>query len=397
MDTVRFALRNISGNPFRFTVIVLCASLTSGMLLASTLILLGAHASLNKTIERLGADIVVVPESAASQLESSLILGHATDAWMPTAAVRQVAAVPGVQAASPQIHLATLKNASCCTVSNMFLMVYDPASDFVITPWLENNLGAQLRRGEAIGGRDVFLPAGDTSLKVYGYPVTLRANMEATGTGLDNSLFFTMETALEIASASRTKAQAPLVIPKGSISAVLVRVRPEYAAVSVARDISDRIAGVKAVASAEMFRSQRTALKGLRNSIALMLAISLVFSELLVAAVFSMAANERRRELGIVRALGGSRTFVLRALLFEAGFLAVQGGAAGSLITIFAVILFHRLIIVTLGIPFLLPSMPMLTVLIAGGLVGALGTVLLASLIPAYRISHADPSMAMRE
>jgi putative ABC transport system permease protein len=397
MDVYRFALRNISGNPFRCFAVILCSSITAGMLLASALILLGADESLSKAIRRLGADIIVVPASAAAQVESALLLGHATNAWMPSAAVGQAAAFPGVQAVSYQIHLTTLKNASCCTVSDMFLMVYDPATDFVVTPWLEKNLGAGLRLGEAVGGSNVFTPAGDKYIKVYGYPITLRGSMEPTGTGLDSSLFLTLETALAIARESVTRAEAPLSIPTGSVSTIMIKVRPEYDIGSVARQVSARIPGVKALASPEMFRSQRTELRGLRNGVILVLILTLAFSVALVGLVFSMALNERRRELGVVRAIGAPRSFVFRALLTEAGFLGFQGGAAGSAITILALILFRRLIIATFGIPFLTPSLPMMMILIAGSLVGSLSSVMLAALIPAYRISHADPSIAMRE
>jgi putative ABC transport system permease protein len=113
--------------------------------------------------------------------------------------------------------------------------------------------------------------------------------------------------------------------------------------------------------------------------------------------VFSMAANERRRELGVLRALGATRSFVFRVLLSEAGLLALYGGVAGAALTILAVVLFRKLIIASLGVPFLVPALPMLTALILGGLACSLLTVMLAAMLPAYRISHEDPSNAMRE
>jgi putative ABC transport system permease protein len=397
MNVYRYALKNIAGSPFRSLAVVLCAGIGTGMLLASTLVLLGAEESLSKAIHRLGADIIVVPADAAPQVESGLLLGHAANAWMPANTVGLVAGMPGVRAASYQIHLATLKNASCCTVSNMFLMVFDPATDFIVSPWLQKKLGAGLGLGQAVGGSNVFTPAGDKSIKVYGYPISLRANMEPTGTGLDSSLFLTLETALEIARQSGRLAEAPLVIPSGSISTIMIQVEPEYDVGSVARFITGHAPGVKASPSSEMFRAQRIELKGLRNGVILVLAMTSLFSVLLLGLVFSMALNERRRELGVVRALGAPRNFVFRTLLTEAGFLAFQGSAAGSALTILAVILFRKLIVATFGIPFLLPSFPMLVLLIAASLCWSSCSILTAALVPAYRISHSDPSIAMRE
>jgi putative ABC transport system permease protein len=146
-----------------------------------------------------------------------------------------------------------------------------------------------------------------------------------------------------------------------------------------------------------MFQSQRKGLTGLRNGMVMAMILTLGFSVLLIGLVFSMAANERRRELGVLRALGATRSFIFRVLLSEAGLLALYGGIAGAALTILAVVLFRKLIIATLGIPFLVPALPMLAALILGGLACSLLTVTLAAMLPAYRISHEDPSIAMRE
>jgi len=397
MNLIRLAIRNISGNSFRSFVVLLCAMLICGMALATGMILSGAGNSLRLAIERLGADIIVVPEGAADRIESALLMGHPTQSWMPASIVDRVAAALDVQAVSPQIYLATLSNASCCSVSDMFLIAYDPRTDFVVTPWLERTIGGGLSLGEVIGGTNVFVPAGEQKIRLYGYPVTLKAKMEPTGTGLDRSLFLTLETAREIARASITNAEKPLEIPQDSVSAVMVKVKPGTNPRAVALNISVHISGVTPILSPDMFQSQRRDLAGLRNGVVMTLILVLGFSVLLIGLVFSMAANERRRELGVLRALGATRSFVFRALLTEAGLLALYGGVAGAALTILAVGLFRKLIISALGIPFLMPDVPVLVALILGGLVCALLSIMLAAMVPAYRISHEDPSIAMRE
>jgi ABC-type lipoprotein release transport system permease subunit len=62
-----------------------------------------------------------------------------------------------------------------------------------------------------------------------------------------------------------------------------------------------------------------------------------------------------------------------------------------------AVILFRDLIIHTSGLPFLFPSFIPLYVQVIGGLLLALQSMTFAALLPAYRISHQDPAVAMRE
>jgi putative ABC transport system permease protein len=397
MNLIRLALRNIAGNSFRSFVVLLCALLISGMTLTTGMVLSGADNSIRLAMERLGADVIVVPEGAEGRIESALLMGRPVQSWMPASVVERVAALIDVQAVSPQIYLATLSHASCCTVSDMFLIAYDPRTDFVVAPWLEKTIRGELRLGEVVGGTDVIVPPGEERIRLYGYPVTLKAKMDPTGTGLDRSLFFTMETAREMAHVSMTRAEKPLVIPPDRVSAVLVKVRAGGDPRSVAVDISTNISGVTPVLSPDMFRSQRRELAALRNGVVMIFVSTLGFSLLLIGLVFSMAANERRRELGVLRALGATRAFVFRVLLSEAGLLALYGGTAGAALTLLAVVLFRKLIIATLGIPFLVPGLPMLAALAIGGLGSSLATVMLAAMIPAYRISHEDPSIAMRE
>jgi ABC-type antimicrobial peptide transport system permease subunit len=110
-----------------------------------------------------------------------------------------------------------------------------------------------------------------------------------------------------------------------------------------------------------------------------------------------MAVNERRREIGVLRALGSTRAFVFGSLLTEAGILALSGGIVGAALAAFSVLLFRHAIMASLGIPFLFPSLLPLATLVIGGMVAALIGVMLAVLLPAYRISHQEPALAMRE
>ena len=64
---------------------------------------------------------------------------------------------------------------------------------------------------------------------------------------------------------------------------------------------------------------------------------------------------------------------------------------------VLATYLFRKLIVVTLGLPILLPSPGALLLEVVAGLALALVSITLAAMVPAYRISHMDPANAMRE
>jgi putative ABC transport system permease protein len=138
-------------------------------------------------------------------------------------------------------------------------------------------------------------------------------------------------------------------------------------------------------------------MNSLLTGVLAVMGITLVLSIALIALVFTMAANERRRELGVLRAMGATRAFVFKSLLAEAGLLALGGGLAGIGFTILSTSLFRNLIVYRLSLPFLMPSPLALLAQVAGGLAVALSSVTVAAMLPAYRISRQDPANAMRE
>jgi putative ABC transport system permease protein len=397
MNLFQLALKNISGNTFRSFVVALCALLLAAFALFTTLLLRGAENSLRLAIDRLGADIVVVPEGTEARVEGALLMGTPTKVWMPQENVAKIAALPGVEVVSPQLYLATLTGASCCSASNMFMIAYDPQTDFTITPWLMQKMGKGLRLGEVVGGSYIFPSEGYQNIKVYGYLVTLKANLEPTGTGLDQTLFMTFSTARDVASKSTTQALQPLEIPANSISSAMVKVKPGADLHAVSAQIMQSVPGVTPIESANMFQSYRKQMTGLLKTILVVMGIAWGLSIVLIGLVFSMAANERRKELGVLRALGATRRFIFQSLLAEASLMAMIGGATGILIAGLAIFLFRNLIMVSLGIPFLLPSLGTFVLWVGAGLLLALFSVNLAALLPAIKISRQDPAVAMRE
>jgi len=397
MSAFQLAWKNISGNAFRNGVVSLCALLLSAFALFTTLVIRGAESSLRLTIDRLGADIVVVPEGSEAKIESALLMGIPARFWMPEDHVNKLAAIPGVDVVSPQLYLATLTGADCCSVSDMFMIAYDPSSDFTIQPWLEEELGNGLRVGEVVGGNYISATEGEQNIKVYGYLVTLKENLEPTGTGLDQTMFLTFDTAYDIASKSAVQAESQLVIPPDSISAALIKVKPGSDPQEVALQIIQKVPGVTPIESSDLFQSYRKQMTGLLRSILVILSVTWGLSVVLIGLVFSMAANERRKELGVLRALGATRRFVFRSLLAEASLLAFFGGVTGLAVASMAIFLFRKLIMVSLEIPFLLPSPVSLLLQIGAGLLLALFSVNLAALLPAFKISRQDPAVAMRE
>jgi putative ABC transport system permease protein len=307
-----------------------------------------------------------------------------------------VARVPGVQAVSPQVFLETLVGVACCAVPEMFMLAYDPATDFTLKPWLDRNLEGGLAVGEAIGGSYVFVPDGADNILIYGYGIKLAANIEPTGTGLDQSMFFTMDTARDIARVSIDRATQPMEIPTDAISSVMVKVDPAYDAHQVAAEIRRLVAGVVPVESTNLFATHRSRIAGLSQTLLALIAISWGLSVVLVGLLFSMVVNERKREIGVLRALGAGRLTVLASLLLEGMLLSLFGGMAGNGLSLLAISYLRANLMDWLGFPFLLPTSAAALPLVLIGLGVAAVTVFAAIILPATRISNMDPVAAMR-
>jgi putative ABC transport system permease protein len=397
MDLIRLAIKNIKGSGFRSLVIFIAVMGVAGFLLGTTIIIEGARHSLDSGLERLGADILVVPEGTEVKIESALLMGKPVDAWMPRDKLKLVAQIPGVEAVSPQIYLKSMFNAPCCAVSEMFMVVYDPETDFTVTPWLEKNLGRPLVTPEVIGGTYVFVPEGSKYIQLYGYNTDLVGNLQPTGTGIDQTLFMTLDTAREMSRSSKTTAMMPLNVNPDTISVIMVKVEPGANPHQVAIDIMRNTEGVVTIESPNLFGMFRSQMNGLLWGFFAITLIIWIVTMVLIGIVFSMAANERRREMAVLRAVGATRSFVFRSLLAEASLLAVTGAAIGIALSAGTLYLLKDMLAGSLKMPFLFPSISTFMGLFGAGVAFALITVTIAALIPALRLSRQELAVAMRE
>jgi putative ABC transport system permease protein len=393
---LRLAWKNIATNAARSWIVILCVLFLTGLLFSAVLLVGGAQESLRLVQLRLGADIIVVPEGAESEIESALLMGDTVQVWMPQENRAKIARVPGVSATSSQLYLASLANAPCCT-AEMLVMAFDPQTDFTLTPWLRQHLDHELSAGEAVGGSDVFVPYGEEHLRIYGSEIDLVGSMERTGTGLDTALFLTFETAYQVAEKSYSLAIRPLEIPPDHISTVLVRVAPETDPRVIALQIAHEVPGVTAIPTSGLFQTFRKQISGLLRSMVVLLSITAVLSLTIISLIFSMTIHARWLEIGIMRALGATQGEVLQTLLSEAFILALCGSITGIMLTGLAIHLFRNLIVISFAMPLLFPAWPSLITMTGGGLVLGLVGVGLAVLFPVIRASRLDPAEAMRE
>lgn len=370
----------------------------SGFLLTTTLMAKGQEHSLNVGLERLGSDITIVPIEKRSEAEAAFLLGEpVSDAWMPEENLDKVARLEGVEQVSPQLYLQSLTGAACCAAWELFIIAIDPETDFTVQPWLKEKLNKPLGFGELVGGQFVFVPEATGVLMLYGVDLDLIANLEPTGTGLDQTAFISFETAQFMARESITKAMMPLEIPEGKISAIQVKVQPGYSVDDVATHIAQEISGIYTITSLGITRTVQHQTAGLFRALWTTMIIIWAVASLLMGLVFFMMVNERRREIGTLRALGASRKFIFRLFLTESAILALGGGIAGVVVATMFVRFFGQFLTLTTEAPLLMPPLVSLLGFVFACLALALVVAMPALVYPAIRASRIDPAEAMRE
>jgi len=374
-------------------ILVLAAFLMSTTLLARSI----KH-SLQVGTKRLGADIVVVPAGKEMETQTAILLGKpVSGAWMPAENIGRISQVEGVAKVSPQLFLQTLTGAACCSAWDMFMVAFDPETDFTVTPWLREKLNKPLSSRDVIGGDWVIVPEATGEILIYGAKVNLAGKLEPTGMGLDQTMFLSFETAREIAKESVTAAARPMEIPEGKISAVQVKVKENHGIDEVAKRIMDKVPGTYAFASLELTRAIHRQTEGLFRMLFLGLTVVWVLAVILSGLVFSLMVNERRREIGLLRAVGADRKFIFKLFLTESSVLGLGGGLIGVVFAVVFVCLFRVYLMLSADVPLLIPPLPSLLTFMLACLVIALILALPALLYPAIRASRVDPAVAMRE
>ena len=395
MNIPYVALKNLKRKLTRTWLLFAIVAVVSCTLFTATLFLKSINNALKIGTYRLGADILVVPESAEAKAKSALLSGEPTQFLMDRSVLDRVRKVEGVKAATPQLFIKPT-SFTCCFNVDVFLVAFDPETDFTVKPWLEKNLNRKLGINEIITGRSVPVIVGDM-IPFFGTNFRVAGTMEPTGMDFfDRAVFMSLDAAYKMAADSKTKALQPLEIGRDKISTVLVQVNDDITPDRVAVRIEYAISGVKALVSDTVISTVRNQLSGLIRAI-IIISIVLWFIVLLIMAfAFYMIVNERRREIGLLRAMGANKIQISSILLTEASLLSAGGGASGVILGFGLLMSFKDLMLHYLKLPYLFPSAADLTILIAGAIVFSLATGLLSALLPSLVILKMEPYEAIR-
>lgn len=341
----------------RNLLIVLTVLLAIGTLFTSLMLYESVGRGIRTKVESLGADLIVMPQSIVNDAREILTgqidimrASGLTDDFLHLNTLSKVARVKGVQQVSPILFFAIWGEegggACCGKFTNVYLLGFDPKSDFTVKRLSKNKYAVQ----EPFADDEMFIgyyhsfPMEDYTVtrigQVYGYMQKAIGMLKKTGTGLDWSFFLPLNGIYAMTQAdfpaiiSAETAKRLSKITKGKVSIFLIKVGPPGVNPETVRRNIKRAVPTVAVASAvEMVTtaSQRQLHDRSRKVFYFGLMIWLV-ATLALGVIFSSGVDQKRKQVLPLGATGVSRGMVFKLVLYESFLLTTPGYVLGLIL-----------------------------------------------------------------
>lgn len=172
----------------------------------------------------------------------------------------------------------------------------------------------------------------------------------------------------------------------GRCTYILVKCRNSNEQIEVAKRIDTKVPGNKIQFTRDVFTSLEKSIPLLGVFLRVLVGLAAVVSALVVMLAMYTTITERTREIGILKALGASRGYIIAVIEKEALLISIIGLIIGFIVSLVAGFLIHR----TYGLLFEYSWRWALTAAIIGVFGGAVG-----ALYPAIRASNLDPVNAL--
>jgi putative ABC transport system permease protein len=391
-------IENYLRNPFRSFGLSLLIAMLASSLLVGGLFSFSLSKGLNRLSSRLGADVIVIPQGTEINDQSVLLQGDSKYAYLPEGSLEFIRGLDGVEIATPQYYLTTL-SASCCD-QKVSVIGFDPASDFVILPWIREVLTEKLPKGAIVVGSEIRIEEKGT-VKFFDREYPVAATLEPIGNRLDQAVFVDVSTLESIREAAQEKGVVFLFRNENpellTYSSILIKLAPNADLERLSREIHTRFDGVQIRSRKDMFSGLEKSARILQIVVWVIVAFFLIVAVAAIVISFSLSTRERRREYALLRIIGFTRKRLKKLVLAESFLVSAVGTYIGLLFTSVAFFTFRIWIGEHVGVPFIIPA----TVEIAG--VYAVVILLLHSVGPAAvygvanKVSQIDAYAALRE
>jgi putative ABC transport system permease protein len=394
LTTLVISVKNLKKRSFRTKSLIVIVAVLAFTIFCGALLSQSISLGENYMSGQMGADIMVVPRGYALNLQNTLLRSESNTFFMNEDIAEGISLLPGVNLVSPQLYIGSL-NASCCTVP-VQLIGFDTKTDFTIKSWMTNIDSSKLGFREVVLGSRVNAAVG-SQIWLFGQPLKVAATLDDTGMGFDSAVFMTLETAQYLIDKSSETAVHPAGTEKDNISALFIKLDTDSDAYKAAKAILSKYPQTDVVVLEEMMQYVSAQQKNIKGLIYGIQALLWVVSLFVLAVVFTFTINERKREFGLFLALGATRKKLESLLITETLLISVLGALMGVTAACFIMFEFRMLIAVSLGLPYLQPTIGSTVILVAMSLAISIITGVIACSYSVIRIGRVETHILTRE
>ena len=353
-------IENYLRNPFRSFGLSLLIALLASVLLVGGLLSFSLSKGLNRLSSRLGADVIVIPQGSEINDQTVLLQGDSKYAYLPQGSLEFIRGLDGVEIATPQYFLTTLSS-SCCD-QKVLIIGFEPASDFVIQPWIREVLTDKLPKDAIVVGSDISVGEKRT-VRFFDHEYPVAATLEPVGNKLDQAVFVDVATLADIREAAKAKGVIFLhqdVKSEGSdspiYSSVLIKLRAGADIDRLSREIHTRFDGVQIRTRKDLFSGLEKSANFLQIVVWSIVSLFLVIAVAAIVISFSLSTRERRREYALLRIVGYARKRLRTLVLGESLLVSAVGTYIGLLLSSVAFFTFKIWIGEHVNVPFIAPG-----------------------------------------
>ena len=321
---------------------------------------------------------------------------------MDIAVADQIRGLDDVAAVDPQVQMLfeeTLEGGAAFGIPNLIIggvagadegledFVIEPAQGRLLTPEDEGSrvtvIGSDMAQEFGVG-------EGDT-LAMRGVDFEVVGVLQPTLTAPDTTALIPLAAAQELFIETLPPAVSEALDADSLVSQIVVYPVEGADPTAVAAEIEETADNVTTLTGAEFDEEVGSSIAIFNAIIIGVAVISLVVGGLSVINTMAMSVAERTREIGIKRAIGGSRGRIIRALVAEAGLIGFIGGLVGLGLGALVVVLANEAGRESGTVLFELTPGTAIFALAFSTILG-----MIAGIIPAWSAARLDPVAALR-
>jgi putative ABC transport system permease protein len=395
----RLALQNLGRRKARTALLIAAVAICCGALFTGAVSMRSIESSMDVGFTRLGADLLIVPERTLTNITAALLTAEPTDLTLDSAIVDRIAGLKGIRRVAPQLVFRTELSGYGARDEPIDMIAFDPARDITVQPWLEERLDRPLRAGDVIVGGRREETIG-SQLFLFGKPLIVYGRLGRTAVGThERGLFVSFETMDALRTTIRDICGAKAPLEPNKVSGVLAELAPGTTTRQARFALLANFPGIKVVGGESMLTSIRHGLATLLDGVLALMVVMFISTAAMVGIMFSAIIAERRRELGLIHAIGARRRQIIGMLLTEVALATAVGGVFGCVVGVLLMRSFEHFLVYyleTLGIPFVSLGTTATSLIAVGCVLFASIIGVVGGLLPAWRVSRAEPYELVR-